>query len=92
MMLLTVPLFLPMVLAIGYDPVWFGIFVVLVCEVGLITPPVGLNLFVFRATAGNISVATISRGLIPFIFALVGMIGIIIFAPQVVTFLPGMMG
>jgi tripartite ATP-independent transporter DctM subunit len=92
MMLLTVPLFLPMVLAIGYDPVWFGIFVVLVCEVGLITPPVGLNLFVFRATAGNISVATISRGLIPFIVALVGMIGIIIFAPQVVTFLPGMMG
>jgi C4-dicarboxylate transporter DctM subunit len=92
MMLLTVPLFLPMVLAIGYDPVWFGIFVVLVCEVGLITPPVGLNLFVFRATAGNISVATISRGLIPFIVALLGMIGIIIFAPQVVTFLPGMMG
>ncbi len=92
MMLLTVPLFLPMVLAIGYDPVWFGIFVVLVCEVGLITPPVGLNLFVFRATAGNISVATISRGLIPFIVALIGMIGIIIFAPQVVTFLPGMMG
>ena len=92
MMLLTVPLFLPMVLAIGYDPVWFGIFVVLVCEVGLITPPVGLNLFVFRATAGNISVATISRGLIPFIVALIGMIGIIIFAPQVVIFLPGMMG
>ena len=92
MMLLTVPLFLPMVLAIGYDPVWFGIFVVLVCEVGLITPPVGLNLFVFRATAGNISVNTISRGLIPFIVALLGMIGIIIFAPQVVTFLPGMMG
>lgn len=92
MMLLTVPLFLPMVLAIGYDPVWFGIFVVLVCEVGLITPPVGLNLFVFRATAGTISVTTISRGLIPFIVALVGMIGIIIFAPQVVTFLPGMMG
>ena len=92
MMLLTVPLFLPMVLAIGYDPVWFGIFVVLVCEVGLITPPVGLNLFVFRATAGNISVTTISRGLIPFIVALLGMIGIIIFAPQVVTFLPGMMG
>jgi tripartite ATP-independent transporter DctM subunit len=92
MMLLTVPLFLPMVLAIGYDPVWFGIFVVLVCEVGLITPPVGLNLFVFRATAGTISVATISRGLIPFIVALLGMIGIIIFAPEVVTFLPGMMG
>lgn len=92
MMLLTVPLFLPMVLAIGYDPVWFGVFVVLVCEVGLITPPVGLNLFVFRATAGDISVATISRGLIPFIAALVAMILIIIFAPQVVTFLPGMMG
>lgn len=92
MMLLTVPLFLPMVLAIGYDPVWFGIFVVLVCEVGLITPPVGLNLFVFRATAGNISVATISRGLIPFIAALISMIGIIIFMPEVVTFLPGMMG
>ena len=64
MMLLTVPLFLPMVLAVGYDPVWFGIFVVLVCEVGLITPPVGLNIFIFRAIAQHISVGTISKGLI----------------------------
>lgn len=92
MMLLTVPLFLPMVVAIGYDPVWFGIFVVLVCEVGLITPPVGLNLFVFRATAGNTSVATISRGLVPFIIALLAMVALIIFMPELVGFLPGMMG
>jgi tripartite ATP-independent transporter DctM subunit len=92
MMLLTVPLFLPMVTAIGYDPVWFGIYLVLVCELGLITPPVGLNLFVFRATAHDISIAEISRGLIPFIAALLAMVGIIIFAPEVVSFLPGMMG
>lgn len=91
MMLLTVPLFLPMVTAIGYDPVWFGIFVILVCELGLITPPVGLNLFVFRATACDISVAAISRGLIPFIIALLAVVGIIVSMPQVVSFLPGMM-
>lgn len=92
MMLLTVPLFLPMVTAIGYDPVWFGIFVILVCELGLITPPVGLNLFVFRATARDISVAAISRGLIPFIIALLAVVGIIVSMPEVVSFLPGMMG
>jgi TRAP transporter, DctM subunit len=92
MMLLTVPLFLPMVTAIGYDPVWFGIFVILVCELGLITPPVGLNLFVFRATACDISVAAISRGLIPFIIALLAVVGIIVSMPEVVSFLPGMMG
>lgn len=92
MMLLTVPLFLPMATAVGFDPVWFGIFVVLVCEVGLITPPVGLNIFVFRAIARDISVATISRGLIPFIIAEFVLIAIIIFAPQVVGFLPKLMG
>ena len=92
MMLLTVPLFLPMVIAVGFDPVWFGIFVVLVCEVGLITPPVGLNIFVFRAIARDISVATISRGLIPFIIAEFALIALIIFVPQVVSFLPRMMG
>lgn len=92
MMLLTVPLFLPMVLAVGYDPVWFGIFVVLVCEVGLITPPVGLNIFIFRAIAQHISVGTISKGLIPFISVEFALIALIIFVPQIVWILPRMMG
>lgn len=92
MMLLTVPLFLPMVLAAGFDPIWFGIFVVLVCEVGLITPPVGLNIFVFRAIAREISLGTISRGLIPFILAEFALILLIIFVPDVVSYLPRIAG
>ena len=91
-MLLTVPLFLPMAIAAGYDPIWFGVFVVLVCEVGMITPPVGMNIFVFKAAARNISVGTISRGLVPFVFAYLVMIALIIFVPDVLWFLPAMMG
>ena len=69
MMLITVPVFLPLVTQFGYDPVWFGVIVVIVAEVGLIHPPVGLNLFVIQAHAPDIKITSIYRGIVPFLFA-----------------------
>ncbi len=66
MLLLTVPIFFPLVRDLGFDPVWFGILVVVVTEISLITPPVGLNVFVLRGVVGDVSTATIFRGVTPF--------------------------
>ncbi len=67
MILITVPVFFPVVMALGYDPVWFGIIVVVATEIGLITPPIGVNLFVIRSVAPDISMKTLIRGMVPFI-------------------------
>ena len=67
MILLTVPIFFPIVIALGYDPVWFGILVVVVVEIGLITPPIGVNLFVIRSVTPDIPMGAIVRGVLPFI-------------------------
>lgn len=67
MILITVPIFFPIVMALGYDPVWFGIIVVVATEIGLITPPIGVNLFVIRSVAPDISMKTILSGMLPFI-------------------------
>lgn len=67
MILITVPIFFPIVMALGYDPVWFGIIVVVATEIGLITPPIGVNLFVIRSIAPDISMKTIMSGMLPFI-------------------------
>ncbi|MDO8769247.1 MAG: TRAP transporter large permease [Burkholderiaceae bacterium] len=67
MILITVPIFFPIVMALGYDPVWFGIIVVVATEIGLITPPIGVNLFVIRSIAPDISMKTILSGMLPFI-------------------------
>jgi C4-dicarboxylate transporter, DctM subunit len=69
MMLLTVPLFFPIVTGLGYDPVWFGVLVIVLCELGMIAPPVGVNLFVVRSFAPDIPITTIVRGIIPFVGA-----------------------
>ena len=67
MILITVPIFFPIVTGLGYDPVWFGIIVVVATEIGLITPPIGVNLFVIRSIAPDISMRTILSGMMPFI-------------------------
>ncbi|MCB1809309.1 MAG: TRAP transporter large permease subunit, partial [Candidatus Competibacteraceae bacterium] len=66
MLLLTVPIFFPLVQSLGFDLIWFGIIVVVVTEISLITPPVGLNVFVLRGVLGDISTGTIFRGVTPF--------------------------
>ena len=92
MMLLTVPLFYPMVSALGFDLVWFGIFVVVAIELSLITPPIGLNVFVLKAMLPDVETATIFRGVVPFIFADVVRLAILVFFPGLVLFLPQLMG
>ncbi|WP_017524427.1 TRAP transporter large permease [Pusillimonas noertemannii] len=91
MILLTVPLLLPVVSGLGIDLVWFGIVVVIATEVGLISPPVGLNIFVLKATFPDISTGQAFRGVLPFfVFDLVR-IGLVLAFPAIVLFLPALM-
>lgn len=88
---LTVPVTLPVVTELGFDPIWFGIVVILLAEIGLITPPLGLNVFVV-AQAAKMPVEDVFRGSLPFVFAILA-VGILLFAfPQIVLILPEMMG
>ena len=88
MILLTVPLFFPLVVHLGLDPVWFGIIVVTAVEISLITPPVGLNVFVLRTLLPEISLGTMFRGVAPFIVADFVRLSILIAFPIISVFLP----
>jgi tripartite ATP-independent transporter DctM subunit len=92
MIVVTVPVFLPLVQAIGYDPVWFGILVVVVVEMGLITPPVGMNMFVIRAQLPDIPLATIFRGIGPFLAADAALVGLLLLFPGLALWLPRALG
>ncbi|PKO64321.1 MAG: C4-dicarboxylate ABC transporter permease [Betaproteobacteria bacterium HGW-Betaproteobacteria-16] len=91
MILLTVPIFFPIVMALGYDPVWFGILVVMVVEIGLITPPIGVNLFVIRSVMSDIPMMTVVRGVTPFIVADVLRILLIAAVPTLSLWLPNLL-
>lgn len=91
MVLLTIPFIFPMVDALGVDPVWFGILIVSVAEIGLITPPVGMNLFVIQGAAGDVRQSTIVKGILPFLAADVVRIALLLAFPIIVLWLPGMM-
>jgi C4-dicarboxylate transporter DctM subunit len=88
MLLLTVPLFVPVAQAAGIDLIWFGIFAVMVVEMGLITPPVGMNLFVLKATNSDIPMTTLWRGVLPFVAADSVRIGLLIAFPALALWLP----
>lgn len=88
MLLLTAPLFVPVAQAAGIDLVWFGIFAVMVVEMGLITPPVGMNLFVLKTVAPEVRLVELWRGAIPFVCADLVRVGIIIALPAIVIWLP----
>ena len=89
--LVTVPVFLPVVTALGYDPVWYGILMVVVVEVGLITPPVGLNIFVIRAQLPDIPLGTIFRGIVPFLAADAALVALLLLFPQIALWLPNLL-
>jgi len=91
MMLITVPVFLPLIRQYGYDPIWFSIIVVIVIEVGLIHPPVGMNLFVIQAQAPEIRITNIYRGIVPFLAAPLLMIILMFLFPQLALWLPQML-
>ena len=91
MMMLTLPIVFPAVLALGYDPIWFGIIIVKMCEICLITPPVGLNCYIVRSVAPDIPLEEIFRGIIPFVAMDVLTVALFIAFPDIITFLPSRM-
>lgn len=93
--MLTVPVFFPLVGSLGYNPIWFGIIIVMVTEMGVITPPVGINVYVVfgvaRSVIGEIPLETIFKGIFPFLLAVIAGIIILIAFPQLILFLPNLM-
>lgn len=91
MVLLTVPTFFPLMTSFGFDPIWFGIIVVVVTEISLITPPVGMNVFVLRSVLRDVPTGTIFRGVTPFIFADFARLALLILFPAIILLLPKLM-
>ncbi len=89
MIMLTIPIFFPVAVALGYDPIWFGVVIVLVTELGVITPPVGINVYVVNGIATDVPLEVIFKGAIPFVLTLLSYLIIMIIFPQIALFLPG---
>jgi len=92
MVMLTIPIFFPVATALGFDPIWFGVAIVLVTEMGVITPPVGVNVYVVHGIAKDVPLEVIFKGVAPFVLALLACVIILLLFPQIVLFLPGLMG
>ena len=88
MIILSIPVFFPIVAAMGFDPVWFGVLVVMVVELALITPPMGINVFVIRGLADDLPLGEIFVGVMPFCAALLALIALVVAFPGIATFLP----
>ncbi|MEW6666134.1 MAG: TRAP transporter large permease [Thermodesulfobacteriota bacterium] len=91
MILLTIPIFYPVAIAIGYDPIWFGVVIVLVTELGVITPPVGINVYVVSGIAKDVPLEVIFKGTFPYVMALGAYLAIMLIFPQIALFLPSFM-
>ena len=91
MVLLTIPIFFPVIVGLGFDPVWFGVLIVTIVEIGMISPPVGMNLFVINALLPGVSMGTLFRGVAPFVVADVVRLAILIAFPSIALWLPSFM-
>ncbi len=91
MILLTVPVFFPLIVHLGLDPIWFGVLIVVVVEIGLISPPVGMNLFVLKTLLPQVSTGTVFRGVMPFFTVDCLRLAILIAFPVISLYLPGLM-
>jgi len=89
--LLVVPIVYPAILELGFDAIWFGVMMVRLSELGLITPPVGLNVYVIYGVVKDVSLGTIFKGIVPFLLADVVMVTLLIAFPQISLFLPSLM-
>ncbi|MEJ2121301.1 MAG: TRAP transporter large permease [Alphaproteobacteria bacterium] len=92
MILLTIPIFFPIVQRLEFDPIWFGVIIVMVVELGLITPPIGMNVFVIKGLAPSVPLGRIYRGVTPFVIAEILLIILLVIFPQIATWLPRTMG
>ncbi|MBU1307484.1 MAG: TRAP transporter large permease [Alphaproteobacteria bacterium] len=88
MLVLTIPVVIPIAIGLDWDLIWFGIIVVIVLEMGMISPPVGINVFIVKSIAPEVPMSQIFRGIWPFWFAMAAMIGLLILFPQIALFLP----
>ena len=95
LVMLTIPIFYPVIIELGYDPIWFGIIIVLVTQMGVITPPVGINVYVVygvsQSAVNGISLEKIFKGIFPFLIAVVAGTALMILFPQIVLYLPNLM-
>lgn len=90
--LITVPIFFPVVQALGFNPIWFGIIMVRVVEIGMITPPVGINVFIIKGVAPDVPMHTIFKGIMPFLAADIIHLLLLIAIPEIALFLPHLLG
>lgn len=91
MLVLTMPIFFPVITALGFDPIWFGVLVVIMLETGLITPPVGINVFIVKSVARHVELTEIFRGVWPFLLSMLVLVGLLIAFPQIALLLPNTM-
>ena len=92
LILLTIPIFYPVVVNIlGYDPIWFGVIMVMIVAMGVITPPVGMNVYIIKGVAQDVSLETIFKGIWPFLIAIIFCIALLMIFPSLATFLPSLM-
>jgi C4-dicarboxylate transporter, DctM subunit len=92
MIILTVPIIFPVIIALGFDPIWFGVIIVMTVELGLIHPPVGMNVFVIKSVVQEVSFTTIFLGVIPFVITDLVRLAILIAFPVIALWLPGKIG
>jgi C4-dicarboxylate transporter DctM subunit len=91
MILLTIPIFFPLIESMGFSPVWFGILIVRVVEIGLITPPVGLNVYIIKGVAKDVPMQTIFKGIIPFLISDILHVTMLVIFPSISLFIPSLM-
>lgn len=91
MIVLTMPIFYPIVIGLGFDPIWYGVIIVIVLEMAMISPPVGVNVFIVRSIAPRVPLAEIFLGVLPFWVAMILLVGILILFPALATYLPDRM-
>lgn len=91
LILMTLPIFFPLALGLGFDPIWFGVIIVLVVGTGVMTPPVGINVYVVSQVAKDVPIMTIFRGILPFLGAKIVCIVLLVAFPQIALFLPNLL-
>lgn len=91
MMVLTLPIVFPIVTQLGFDPIWFGVIMVVVLEMGLITPPVGMNVYVVKGVAGDVPMRQIFVGILPFLAAMIICVALLLAFPMIALWLPATM-
>jgi TRAP-type C4-dicarboxylate transport system permease large subunit len=88
LIMLTIPIIYPVILQLNYDPIWFGVVIVLISQIAVVTPPVGVNVYVIKGIAPEVPITTIFRGTFPFLVAMVVLLGGVLAFPDLVLWLP----